>query len=179
MAEIFQFYSSSKDKDDLSLGLPGWRKHLSNFAEVPGGITVDGLLFPSVENAFQGEKYLCTDTPAFIHNFTCEGSIKTAVEAKKAGGKKGMLARGAVLRKEEWAQKCDGVMKKALEARFEVDPDFRRILGAVTDSGATLLHYERGGGYWGGKEKNGEILGQNKLGKMMMALPPSKRAKTE
>jgi predicted NAD-dependent protein-ADP-ribosyltransferase YbiA (DUF1768 family) len=90
-----------------------------------------------------------------------------------------MLARGAVLRKEEWAQKCDGVMKKALEARFEVDPDFRRILGAVTDSGATLLHYERGGGYWGGKEKNGEILGQNKLGKMMMALPPSKRAKTE
>jgi predicted NAD-dependent protein-ADP-ribosyltransferase YbiA (DUF1768 family) len=67
-------------------------------------------------------------------------------------------------------------MKKALEARFEVDHEFRRILGAV--EGKTLLHYEsRGEMYWGGKEKDGKIVGKNALGNMMMELHP-KRAKT-
>jgi ribA/ribD-fused uncharacterized protein len=169
---IYQFYSKSADCDDFQLGLPGWRKMLSNFAVVPEGITVKGRRFPTVEHAFQGAKFEYTNRPDLVELFTCEGSIKTAANAKKAGGRKGMSKEYTALQIDKWALNCDQVMKDALKARFEVDPDFRRILGAVADSGATLLHYEgRGGKYWGGRVKNGEIVGLNKLGKMMMALP--------
>ena len=87
MTEILQFFSKSKDEDDLLLGLPSWRKRLSNFALVPGGITVDGLRFPSVEHAFQASKFKFTEHPAVMEEFTCDGSIKTGLEAKKAGGR--------------------------------------------------------------------------------------------
>ena len=175
---ILQFYSRSAPKDDLGLGIPEWRKMLSNFSPVPGGVPVGGRRFPSVEHAFQAAKFEHTDRPDLMEKFTCAGSM-TAEEAKKAGGRKGMTKDGAALRTDEWARECDQVMKDALEARFDVDPEFRRILEAVADSGATLLHFERGGGYWGGKVKDGQIVGENMLGKMMMALPPSKRAKLE
>ena len=50
--EIVQFYSKSKDADDLNISIPDWRKRLSNFW--PCQVEVAGRSYPSVEHAFHG-----------------------------------------------------------------------------------------------------------------------------
>ena len=54
----------------------------------------------------------------------------------------------------------------------EQDKEYNRILLRLKDMHVVLLHFDRGGSksYWGGKYKDGEIMGENKLGKIMMDL---------
>lgn len=63
-------------------------------------------------------------------------------------------------------------MMNVLKARYASDPMFRQILEATLKSNILLLHYERIGAksYWGGAIKDGEIVGNNTLGKMLMTL---------
>ena len=84
---------------------------------------------------------------------------------------------------------ADEVMRSALRARWECDSSFRAILleAPAKAEGITLLHHGRGGAksYWGGTVKGGAIMGQNKLGEMLMELtakpeagPTKKRARS-
>ena len=58
---VLQFYSGSKDTDDLFLDMPHWRRVLSNFhplrhadpAMPPNGMLLDGRRFLTVEHYFQ------------------------------------------------------------------------------------------------------------------------------
>ena len=168
-ADNLQFYSKSADIDDIGLGLPAWRKHLSNFAKVPGGLVFDGQRYPTVEHAFQAAKFQYTARPSDAARFE---RPMTAVAAKAAGSRAGMMKVGLALDRVRWEEACDDIMKRALQARYDADPDFRRILEAVAATGKQLLHFERRGGYWGGKVKDGVVVGQNKLGQMLMALLP-------
>eukprot|EP00122_Pirum_gemmata_P016562 Pgem_evm1s15485 len=53
---VKQFYSKSKDVDDLNIGIPNWRKVISNFYVLTNPICFQGALFKSCEHAFHAAK---------------------------------------------------------------------------------------------------------------------------
>ena len=168
---VAQFFSHSKDSDDIGAGAD-WRKYLSNFAPVP--VEVDGEVFPSAEHAFQAAKYKCSTAPDLARAFLRGGAVGALapVEAKRAGGKGGMKLRGAVLDQKAWLAKRDATMRKILEARARSDARFRAILSRTDELNIYLLHFERQGAkaYWGGCGGTGSdpVKGANRLGELMM-----------
>lgn len=170
------FYSKSKNKADLGKGIPAtWRRQLSNFAPVE--VTIDGRTYPSVEAAFQAAKAQHSSKPEMARKFEVGGSVgPDPAEAKRHGSKKVYKAEGAVLKVQAWDAARDAAMFRALQARLEVDAEFRKILEASKEANVRLVHYERSGArsYWGGAVKDGAVVGTNKLGKMLMALREGK-----
>lgn len=169
------FYSKSKDIDDLKLNIPNWRKILSNFHNII--ITVDGKKYPSVEHYFQAAKSLCSDKPEMAELFELENEIGkySPKDAKSAGGKGAYKKYKAILDFSKWNNIRDEVMIKAIKARMLVDKEYCDILEATKKQDIYLLHYERNPkkSYWGGgisKENSKEIIGDNKLGKILMEL---------
>lgn len=170
------FYSKSKSKADLGKGIPAdWRKQLSNFWPVE--VTIDDKTYPSAEAAFQAMKAMHSSKPEMAKEFEVGGSIgPDPAVAKQHGTKKAYRAAGAVLRAKDWDAARDAAMFRILEARYANDPMFRKILHASKELGVVLLHYERSGAkaYWGGAVKEGQIVGKNRLGEMMMLLRDGK-----
>lgn len=169
--QILQFYSKSKDMDDLGLGVCDWRKRLSNFW--PCKIQIDGHAYPSVEHAFHAAKAACSDKPTMAANFRCGGRVgPSAQAAKSAGGKGAYKKMGASLDVAKWNAQRDDATMAALRARALCDPEFCMILRAT--AGKRLLHFERHAAkaYWGGAidAKTGGVLGCNRLGEMLMTL---------
>lgn len=166
------FYSKAKNKADLGKGIPAtWRRQLSNFAPIE--VTIDGRTYPSVEAAFQAVKAQHSSKPEMARKFEVGGMIgPDPAEAKQHGSNKVYKAEGAVLKVKAWDAARDAVMFRILQARYEVDAEFRKILEATKKANIRLLHFERSGpkSYWGGTVKEGVVVGENKLGKMMMAL---------
>lgn len=174
---IVQFASRSRDEPALAPGLPSsWRRVLSNFdARQP--LRIGERTYASVEHYFQGRKAECSDRPEMGAWFSREYDGPEQVGddprvAKQAGARKGYRAHGATLDTERWVSVRDEVMQTALQARWEQDELFARIVRSTR--GMTLLHFERAGArsYWGGSldKQTGRIKGQNRLGTMMMAL---------
>jgi len=178
---VAQFYSKSKDADDLGLGRPDWRRVLSNFHQVE--LVVEGRTFSSVEHAFHAAKARCSDKPSVAAAFELGGRVpKDPLTAKKAGGRAGFKKLGATLDVARWDAERDGAVLAALRARFAVDSLFREILAACHAKELHLLHFERGGAksYWGGsvRKADGEQVGVNRLGEMLMELAAG-RSETE
>ena len=171
-SKIELFYSKSKSKADLGKAIPAdWRRQLSNFW--PQEVEVDGRKYPNPEAAFQAAKALISSKPEMAKEFEVGGSIgPDPADAKKAGSKKAYKAAGATLKAADWDQVRNEAMMNVLKARYASDPMFRQILEATLKSNILLLHYERIGAksYWGGAIKDGEIVGNNTLGKMLMTL---------
>lgn len=159
---VVQFYSKSKDKDNLN-GITNWRKKLSNFW--PSEIIYEGETYPSVEHAFAAAKY----------TFAQGGDIPDLRELsggdlKRAHGRRGMKSRGFVLDMHAWDAAKVSIMWSLLMQRLTRDEEFRTILGNLSNT--YILHFERSGprSFWGGVYRNEVIEGQNMLGKMMMEL---------
>jgi predicted NAD-dependent protein-ADP-ribosyltransferase YbiA (DUF1768 family) len=174
-----QFYSKSKDVDDLGLGLPNWRKILSNFYACE--ICIDERRYASVEHAFHAAKARCSDKPSIAAAFEIGGSVpRDPAKAKQAGGRAGFHRLGATLDVARWASERDGATMQALRARLSCDASFREILAACDARQLQLLHFERGGdrSYWGGsiRSSDGSQVGQNRLGRMLMELAPEAAA---
>jgi ribA/ribD-fused uncharacterized protein len=175
--DVLQFYSKSADADTLQIG-KSFRRQLSNFALVPGGFVFEGIIYPTVEHAYQRKKACYCTSPGDLYAaqalYAKQFDGKDAAQAKKAGSKKGMREMNLFLNLEQWSDASDGVMKGILQARYDADENFRKILEAVASSGKTLVHFSRGDHYWGGKVvpagKFVTIVGQNKLGVMLMDL---------
>lgn len=118
---------------NVGYGFPDWRaKLLSNFAPTP--FELWGMRFASVEGFWQGLKYP-EGSPEQLRVF---GLV--AYEAKRAGKKaprrETFTWRGKVYRvgtPEHW-----GLMRKALRAKFEQNPEARRALLAT--AGLRLTH---------------------------------------
>lgn len=169
---VLQFYSKSKDADDLSLGIPDWRKRLSNFW--PCKIEVEGKLYPSVEHAFHAAKALhCSDKPVMAASFECGGKVgANPLAAKSAGGKGAYKKLGATLDLAKWDAQRDAATMHALRARVACDEEFCSILRATAND--YLLHFERHAAtsYWGGavSTSTGKVIGCNRLGEMLMEL---------
>ena len=191
-----------KTPSSLQIGLPRkerWRRDLyqrclSNFSSTCAEpLLVNERQYDTVEHAFQAAKYLSAATPKeaaleAAKQFVSGGSIRGAAAAKAAGAKRGMKKLNCSLDIAQRNGMADEVMRSALRARWECDSSFRAILLEAKAEGITLLHHERGGAksYWGGTVKGGAIVGQNKLGEMLMELtatpedgPTKKRARNE
>ena len=169
---VLQFYSKSKDADDLGIGLKDWRKRLSNFHSCK--IEIDGRCYPSVEHAFHASKARCSDRPEIARTFECGGSVgSNPAAAKTAGGKGGFKKQHATLDQAQWDRVRDAETTKALRARARADAEFCSILRATAAHNVHLLHFERQAGkaYWGGAvDATGTIVGRNRLGELLMEL---------
>lgn len=171
-SKIELFYSKSKSKADLGKAIPAdWRRQLSNFW--PQEVEVDGRKYPNPEAAFQAAKALMSSKPEMAKEFEVGGSIgPDPADAKKAGSKKAYKAAGATLKAADWDKVRNEAMMNVLKARYATDAMFRQILEATLKANILLLHYERSGAksYWGGAVKDGEIVGENMLGRLLMTL---------
>jgi len=177
-----KFYSKSPPNDDFSnvKGIPlkvkeNWRSYLSNFSFLPKKtpLRVFDQNFYTPEHAYQYAKCNFLDSHENAMEFTTSGSLDTPAKAKQRGGK----IRGSEAREAIWSNSLrKDKMKEILEARFEHDKIFERILRAVHTKKWYLLHESENDRYWGGKidEETGVIQGENVLGKLMMNLVSQK-----
>ena len=113
---ILQFFSASKDVDDLFVGMPHWRRVLSNFHPLPrapdtvivgrpnqeqclNGVLLDGRFFPTVEHYFQAAKYVLARAPEDLTAaFEIGGAVgDNPADAKKRGGRKAFAEAGYIL----------------------------------------------------------------------------------
>lgn len=170
--KILQFYSKSKDVQDLGSNIPAnWRKVLSNF--YPSPINIDGKKYDSIEHYFHAAKAMCSNKPEMAENFISGGSIgPNPLDAKRAGGKGAYTKTGALLNINKWNKVRDEVTRKAVLSRYNSDPTYKKIIDRINQKNIYLLHFERTGpkSYWGGSYKDGQIRGENKLGQIIMEL---------
>ena len=166
------FYSRSKDTvppRPISDMPPDFRKILSNFYVIAGGIAIEGKTYPSVEHWFQSQKYFYTDQPGKMKEFT--DTQMSPKRAKEMGSKKFMRSRKITLDTKTWNRHRDQIMYKGILERYKGDPIFKKILDIVARENLWLVHYDRSASsYWGGKKsrKTGEWVGTNALGQIMM-----------
>lgn len=143
---ILDFYSRSKAYGEFS-----------NFALFP--ITVDGKLWPTSEHYYQAHKY----SDPKLQEWVRLGD--TPVEAAKRGRDKSKPKR------KDWDQVKDGIMEKALVAKFTQHEVLKKLLLATGDS--ALYEHTKNDCYWG---DCGDRSGKNKLGKALMKIRGQLRA---
>ena len=79
---VLQFFSKSKDQDDLDIGVNDWRKILSIFS--PHIIEIDGEKYPSIGSAHYAAKARCSGKPEMAQAFEVGGKVGATAEAAKA-----------------------------------------------------------------------------------------------
>lgn len=128
----------------------GKHRWLSNFANSP--IYVDSIRYPTVEHAYQAYKSLDIETRKRI------AILPTPGQAKRAG-------KGLVLR-EDWEEIKFSVMYCLLKKKFK-DPILRKRLLETGDE-ILIEGNTWGDKIWGCVKENGEWVGSNKLGLLLM-----------
>lgn len=125
----------------------GW---LSNFSNHP--VSIDGIKWPSVEHYYQAQKFCDTDLAERIRN------AESAVRTKK-------LAQGYASEvRADWNEIKEGVMERAVRAKFEQNRKLRKQLLATEQ--AAIIHRSSTDMWWGRDEASGE--GENRLGEILM-----------
>ena len=136
-------------------------RFLSNFASVT--VFLDGWQFPSVEHAYVAAKTLDMITR---HDIQC---CPTAGKVKRLGRK--------IEIRPDWDEVKLDVMKNLTRQKFNQEP-FKSALLATGDV------FIREGNNWGDQEwgqtlnENGEWVGKNMLGKILMDLRAELRGNT-
>ena len=144
-------------------------RYLSNFTEAP--VEYNGVVFPSIENAFQAAKFLHSTKP---HLFA-ELASMTPAEAKSAGSRTGMKKRGATLDLATWDKVSLTLMKQLVEQRMKTDARYKEIIEQGRRDGVAFLHFERSGAksLWGGSfpkdfpKAPAYFHGANRLGRIL------------
>lgn len=129
-------------------------KELSNFHKAK--FLLDGKEWPTVEHYFQAQKF--PTSPEY------QETIRGASEPTKA---KSLGASKEIPIRNDWDTYRDEVMKKALNAKFEQNPNLKTLLLSTT--GRPLVE-DTSDPYWGqGRTKKGT----NRLGLLLMELRDS------
>ena len=186
---------------------------LSNF--YPLSVIYNGLEFPTVEHAFQSQKYTMAGAIAkknktrggkpkgdlkpkgdrktkgggktkknqspnksaspkspnaeqIIQKFTVNGNW-SALDAKKAGGRKEMEKYGFALNIQKWETESVAIMEALIRSKIERHPEIRKILRVVKELGVKLAHFSRSDMKWGchlSEDKTKIKKGENLLGKI-------------
>jgi predicted NAD-dependent protein-ADP-ribosyltransferase YbiA (DUF1768 family) len=133
---------------------------------------------PTVEHAFQAVKVATAkeasegDREKLLTRLL-DGTT-TPTDARTMGGKRSFKQSGLTLNPDQWNAVSTYVMRMLLEARFRVDPDFRKALLIALKQGVPL-HFERSGAKskWGGcfNKATGMWQGENQLGRILYELP--------
>jgi ribA/ribD-fused uncharacterized protein len=126
-------------------------REFSNFAPFP--IDIDGTRWPSTEHYYQAQKFDDPDLQERIR------TAKKPVVAKKLADTHRARIRG------DWDQAKDAVMERAIRAKFTQHESLRALL--LGTGAETLQEAAPHDHYWG---VGADGTGQNKLGKMLMAL---------
>lgn len=164
---------------------------LSNFAFISSGIEVDGEIYPSIEHAFQANKYIKEQRPRFSINGDLGSwdGIKLVVkdgedEGKlKYWGKKnniGYIAKMATSKKigvklglirDDNYRPTDELWIKLLTKKYSIK-EFGDILKSTDD--IYLLEFDnrarRNNSFWGGIIQNNTLYGNNQMGKYLMEI---------
>jgi ribA/ribD-fused uncharacterized protein len=163
---VLQFHSKSALLKSSPLPDDALRR-LSNFSEDP--VSYDGHEYPSVEHAYQAQKYLYSNKPEIVSMFYTTGTLKTPAEAKSAGGKTGMKKHGAQLDMARWNNAdADGIMRKLIDSKISKNPYIKSILETAKKNNIRFVHFSRMDMYWGAHvNADGSIKkGENKLGEI-------------
>jgi hypothetical protein len=150
---------------------------------------IDGdRVYMSGEHAFHGEKYwelsqVCMDDDRkkqlmdYSKKFLKNGCFKTPIDAKRGGGKKGLLLNPDEIR--VWTNLCIGVQNKICKYKFENDEivrnDVIRSIGSVLIHSAMRCSDEKvrerfWEGRWVVRDGVGMVWGRNQLGRCWMEL---------
>lgn len=128
---------------------------LSNF--YPSKVTLDGILFPTVEHAYQSYKTLDMKKRALISRLSTPGN------AKRYG-------RTLDLR-PDWDDVKLGVMERLLRRKFRIPELEKKLLSTI---GSDLVEGNTWGDkYWGCVWQTlpeGKWIGENHLGKLLMQI---------
>ena len=161
---MMQFHSKSALLKDHVLPADALRR-LSNFSE--DSVEFDENVYPTVEHAFQAQKYMCSNKPELVKMFY-DGTLKTSLDAKSAGGKGGMKKHGAALDIGCWDKTKDSIMKTLIQSKIKRNAYIRSILNTARKHNIRFVHFSRTDMYWGAHmNPDGSIkTGLNKLGEM-------------
>ena len=147
------FHSKAKKLDDIftKMGFPkDAPKMLSNFW--PGQLCFQGYTYASVENAFQGHKYMYLKHPGDItlQHFTIDGPYgATASDAKKAGGKGFMKKHRVELDIPRWNERSLQLMTELIRSKVAQSLDIQSILMRCKKYNIILYHHSRTDMFWG------------------------------
>ena len=129
---------------------------LSNFSAAP--VVLDGQTYPTVEHAFQAAK-------------TFDPAERQAIQAAPTPASAKRLGRQVALR-PDWEPVKFDLMLRLLQQKFS-QPDLRQALLATGD--AELIEGNTWGDrVWGCVRAQGQWVGQNQLGKLLMRVRASK-----
>jgi ribA/ribD-fused uncharacterized protein len=132
-------------------------RELSNFA--PYAIELDGLLWATVENFYQAQKFTDPALQDIIRK-----ADKPIIAKNLADQNRERIRPG-------WEAMKDAVMDRAVRRKFETHSELRAILLSTGDE--DLLEAAPSDTYWGiGREGNG----LNKLGRILMRIRAELRA---
>jgi ribA/ribD-fused uncharacterized protein len=149
---------ASEDTGDTITAFRGDFFFLSNF--YPCAVTVEGMTYPSSEHAFQAMKTLDSVERAQV----CDAA--SPILARRKGKK--------VTLRPEWETYRFTAMEMVLRAKFS-DPELARKLAATGDRELIEGNTWRDTTWGAIKTKDGTWKGQNRLGKLLMALRTEKR----
>lgn len=123
-------------------------------------IFLDGKYWPTSEHYFQAQKF---------ENATHREEIRQAntpmIAAQLGRDRKKKLRR-------DWESAKDGVMKKAVLAKFSQHEELKTLLLSTGD--ALLIEHTTNDAYWG---DGGDGHGRNRLGQILMQVREELRAK--
>jgi N-glycosidase YbiA len=123
--------------------------YFSNFS--PHGFELDGIWWPTSKHYFQAQKV--SGTPLYQKIL----ETKSPMRAAELGRDRRYPIRA------DWDAVKDGVMKKAVKAKFEAHPEIRAIL---LGTGSDLIVEKTTQDYYWGCGSNGN--GMNRLGQILM-----------
>ena len=161
---------------DLSSGLvpdlpSDWRRMLTNLWKAP--LTLGSTTYPSAEHAYQAAKMSYTDRPELARMFVPGGGAGDHPIRARAYGTLEMYTKMTIeLRVGEWVRHRKTVQYQIFQARATQHHGFRRILHAiVTYHVQPILWDPRGASsYWGGLVRDGQVLGANHFGKLLLQI---------
>ena len=111
------YVSPSKDTD---AGL-----YMSTF--YPKRITYKGITYPTMEHAYQAEKFRFTDHPTIATKFRHGGFVLCPKKARHMGSTEGMKELGVNLDNIAWERRKNGIFQAIVYNRTYQDPIFKRF----------------------------------------------------
>ena len=123
---------------------------LSNFSR--HSVFIDGLIWPTTEHYYQAQKFVMNEQQEIIR---CAASPMLAKSLASDLQNK--------IEKTDWHSARDGVMLKALRAKFSQHPDL--AIKLLSTNNRNLIERSNNDRYWGDP---GDGSGQNKLGQLLM-----------
>ncbi len=163
---VLQFHSKAKKLPKTHVLPEDACRRLSNFSE--DSVEYEGHVYPSVEHAYQAQKYMCSNHPEYACKFY-DGTVVSSIDARKMGSKSGMKAVETTLDIAKWTEVNEQVMEALISSKMERSEYIRQILTLSAEHGIRYVHFSRNDMFWGAHfdmETYEVTDGENRLGEM-------------